>query len=113
MEEWKSRLIEEQAQLKERLLKLLEFMNSETFYNFDEGTKSVFSKQRLGMELYLNALNVRVYGDPKKCDSVSGNMMALLAFMYGNSWGLGSSQHSEADKLSDLLKDIHSEENES
>ena len=44
MEEWKERLIEEHKQLKERLIKLIEFMNSEKYFAFDDNTKAVFAK---------------------------------------------------------------------
>lgn len=52
----------EQEQLKDKLLKLIDFINSEEYYKLRSNEKSLLSAQRGGMEVYLNALTKRIYG---------------------------------------------------
>ena len=63
MEDWKERLIIEQKELKEKLLKLVEFINSEKFYGLSENNRKLLRNQKIVMELYLNILSIRVYED--------------------------------------------------
>ncbi len=105
MEEWKERLLEEHKQLKERLVKLIEFMNSEKYYSFDDNTKAVFTKQRAGMEIYLSALNVRVFGDPKKYSN-SSDLMTLFYMTMLNTNAFTPSKSPEMEKLEKLMDEI-------
>lgn len=105
MEEWKERLLEEHKQLKERLVKLIEFMNSEKYFTFDDNTKAVFAKQRAGMELYLSALNVRVFGDPKKYSN-SSDLMALFYMTMLNTNAFIPSKSPEMEKLEKLMEEV-------
>lgn len=57
------KLKEEQQELKERLKRLIDFMNSEEFFTVPDGEKSLLNSQRAGMEMYLNALTNRIYSD--------------------------------------------------
>lgn len=52
----------EQVELKEKLLRLIDFMNSEEFAGLDGTEKGLLASQRAGMEVYLNALTQRIYG---------------------------------------------------
>ena len=52
----------EQEQLKDKLFKLIDFINSEEYYKLDSNEKSLLSTQRGGMEIYLNALTKRICG---------------------------------------------------
>jgi hypothetical protein len=53
MEDWKERLVKEQAELKEKFLKLTEFINSEEFYGLSSNNKQLLKNQKIVMELYL------------------------------------------------------------
>lgn len=56
-------LVNEQAQLKDKLIKLIGFINSDEFYKLSENNKTLLNNQRIGMEIYLNCLNARLYED--------------------------------------------------
>ena len=99
------KLKKEQEELKERLLKLINFINSEEYYSLDETEKSLLTSQRTGMEIYLNALTQRIYG-ARKMD-ISGSMLPLLMMsMYPF-----SSTPSSVDTLKEQL-DKDEEKNE-
>ena len=66
MEPFEERLIAEQKELKERLAKLTEFINSEKFYALSRNKRQVLKNQKIAMELYLNILNMRVFEDVDK-----------------------------------------------
>lgn len=66
MENWHTRLIDEQKEVKERFVRLIGFINSEEFYTLSPNTKQVLRNQKIVMELYLNILNMRVYEDIDK-----------------------------------------------
>ena len=70
------KLKKEQEELKERLLKLIAFINSEEYFTLDEAEKSLLMSQRSGMEIYLNSLTQRIYG-VRKMD-ISSSMLPLL-----------------------------------
>lgn len=103
MEEWKERLLEEHKQLKERLVKLIEFMNSEKYFAFDDNTKAVFNRQRTGMEIYLSALNIRVFGKPEEHNVLGDIMPLFLMNMIGSSY---ASNKSADDKFEELMNKI-------
>ena len=66
MEPFKERLIAEQKELKERLAKLTDFINSEKFYALSQNNRLVLKNQKIAMELYLGVLNMRVFEDVDK-----------------------------------------------
>ena len=70
------KLKDEQVDLKDRLVKLIDFINSGEFYTLDETEKSLLMSQRAGMEIYLNSLTQRIYG-AKKGDP-SGSLIPLM-----------------------------------
>lgn len=88
----KEKMIEEQKDLKGKLLELIDYMNSEEFFTLSEKEKALLNSQRSGMEMYLNALTNRIYSDKEKAD-FSGNILPLLLLsMLGNGgWGGPSS----------------------
>jgi hypothetical protein len=71
-----SKLKQEQSELKERLHKLVDFINSEEYYSLDAQEKSLLASQRAGMEIYLNSLTQRIYGANDA--NFTGNMLPLL-----------------------------------
>lgn len=56
------KLKKEHKELKERLVKLIAFMNDEAYFNLDSTEKGLLTNQRMGMEIYINALSQRIYG---------------------------------------------------
>ena len=57
----REKLEQEHVQLKERLAELVDFINSEEFYKQNEVDKQLIATQRSGMEMYLNALSLRLW----------------------------------------------------
>ena len=85
----REKMIEEQKDLKGKLLELVDYMNSEEFFNLSDKEKALLNSQRAGMEMYLNALTNRIYGDKEKMEFSSGVLPLLLLGMF--SGGFGSS----------------------
>lgn len=75
------KLKKEQDELKERLVKLIAFINSEEYFALDETEKSLLMSQRVGMEVYLNSLTQRIYG-ARKIDTSSSILPLILMSMF-------------------------------
>lgn len=86
MEDYKERLIIEQKELKEKLIKLMEFINSEKFYELSENNKQLLRNQKIAMELYLSTLNMRLFDDVDKITVPDLGMLQLMGGIFGNSW---------------------------
>ena len=85
MEDWKERLIVEQKELKERLVKLMEFINSEKFYELSPNNKQLLKNQKIVMELYLSVLNMRVFENVDEIVVPDLAMMQMMGNVFGNS----------------------------
>ena len=102
------KLKKEQAELKERLVKLIAFINSEEYFTLDETEKSLLMSQRVGMEIYLNSLTQRIYG-VRKLDPC-GSMLPLMLMSMFNPFSPSSSS---VDVLKEQLeKDQDKEKND-
>lgn len=86
MEDYKERLIIEQKELKEKLIKLMEFINSEKFYELSENNKQLLKNQKIAMELYLSVLNMRVFEDVDKIFIPDLGMLQMVGSVFGNTW---------------------------
>jgi len=73
-----------------KLLELVDYMNSEEFFTLSEKEKSLLNSQRAGMEMYLNALTNRIYGDKEKMEFSSGVLPLLLLGMLSGGFGSSS-----------------------
>ena len=74
----KEKLEMEHAQVKERLAELVDFISSEEFYKQSDSEKQLIATQRTGMEMYLNALSVRLWGKEQECNPLSSSLTSLL-----------------------------------
>lgn len=63
MEDWIERLVVEQVELKEKLAKLVDFMNSEKFFELGLNQRKMLVNQKVAMEMYLKCLSIRMYED--------------------------------------------------
>lgn len=77
---WHERLVAEHAELKDKLVKLVIFINSEEYYKLSENNRKVLQNQKIAMEFYLNILNMRVY---QNVDEIVVPDMAILGLMTG------------------------------
>lgn len=89
MEDYKERLIIEQKEFKEKLSKLVEFMNSEKYYKLSPNNRLVLKNQKIAMDLYLQVLNMRVFEDIDKIYVPNYALMQVFGAAFGNSWGFG------------------------
>ena len=89
MEDYKERLIIEQKELKEKLIKLMEFINSEEFYGLSSNNKQLLKNQKIAMELYLSTLNMRLFDDVDKITVPDLGMLQLMGGVFGNTWTKG------------------------
>lgn len=89
MEEYKEKLIKEQNELKEKLSKLTEFMNSEEYYKLSPNNRLVLKNQKIAMDLYLQVLNTRVFEDIDNIYIPDYSFMQMFGMAFGNNWGFG------------------------
>lgn len=73
----KEKLELEHVQLKERLAELVDFINSEEYYKESDAEKQLIATQRSGMEMYLNALSLRMWGK-NECNPSMPSILPLL-----------------------------------
>lgn len=103
----KEKLEQEHAQLKVSLAELVDFINSEEFYKQSEVEKQLISTQRSGMEMYLNALSLRLWGKNDCSPSMSSMLPLLMSTMLMPSF---SSPSPSATYIGDALKKDDSDE---
>lgn len=78
MENWKEILIKEKDELKEKLMKLIDFINSEKFYELSANNKQLLKNKKAIMELYLNIVNTQLYEDVDKIGITNFGMLGLF-----------------------------------
>lgn len=92
MEDYKEKLIKERDELKEKFIKLVEFINSEKFYELSPNNKQVLKNQKIIMELYLSVLNMRVFEDVDKIIVPDFGFFQLMGqALSGNGFGFPKS----------------------
>lgn len=84
MEDYKERMVEEQKELVERYTKLVTFCNSEKYFSLEENERKLLKMQKFGMEIYLQALQERLWGKNEDITTDSSSVMSILAnIMFG------------------------------
>ena len=83
MEDYKERLLIEQKELKERFVKLVEFINSANFYKLSTNNRQLLKNQKMVMELYLSVLNMRIYEDVDKIVVPDLGFMQMMGNVFG------------------------------
>lgn len=86
MEDRKVRLLVEQKELKEKFVKLVEFINSEEYYKLSDNTRLLLKNQKIAMELYLNVLNMRVFEDVDNITVPDYGMLQGMANVFCHTW---------------------------
>lgn len=84
-------LIKEQKELKEKLSKLTEFMNSEEYYKLSKNNRLVLKNQKIAMELYIQVLNMRVFENIDEIYVPDYAFMQVFGAAFGKNWGFGDS----------------------
>ena len=84
----REKMEQEHAQLKERLRELTDFINSEEYYKLSEAEKQLIAAQRSGMEVYINALSIRLWGKGNTNGAFSPSLLGLVtSLMFAPSFG--------------------------
>lgn len=91
MGDWKARLLVEQKELKEKFVKLVEFINGEEYYKLSDNTRLLLKDQKIAMELYLNVLNMRVFEDVDNITVPDYGMLQGMASVFCYTWNAPSS----------------------
>lgn len=92
MENDKERLIIEQKELKEKLFKLTEFVNSEEYYKLSPNNRLVLKNQKIVMELYLQVLNMRVFENVDEIFVPDYGFMQMFGAAFSNNFGFGDTK---------------------
>ena len=58
-EPWNESVVSEQADLKRKYIKLVEYINSERFYNLSENEQKLLNNQKILMEAYIKILSTK------------------------------------------------------
>jgi len=90
MEKYKERLIEEQKELKDKLSKLTEFMNSEDYYKLSPNNRLVLKNQKIAMDLYLQVLNMRVFENVDEVCVPNYALMQVFGTAFSGNFGFGN-----------------------
>ena len=90
MKNYKENLIEEQKELKEKVSKLTEFMNSEEYYKLSSNNRLVLKNQKIAMDLYLQVLNTRVFEDVDKIYIPDYALMHVFGTAFSGNFGFGN-----------------------
>lgn len=88
MENYK-KLIVKQKELKEKVSKLTEFINSEEYYKLSQNNRLILKNQKIAMDLYLQVLNTRVFEDVDNIYVPDYAFMQVFGAAFGNNWGFG------------------------
>ena len=90
MEDYKERLIEEQKELKEKVSKLTEFMNSKDYYKLSPNNRLILKNQKIAMDLYLQVLNTRVFEDVDKIYIPDYALMHVFGTAFSGNFRFGN-----------------------
>lgn len=77
----REKLEKEQAELKARLAELVDFINSEEYYKLPEKEKNLIATQRSGMEVYMSAVSIRLWGSNRDRQITPSSLFGLLTSM--------------------------------
>jgi len=109
MEDNKEKLIIEQQELKEKLSKLTEFMNSEEYYKLSHNNRLVLKNQKIAMDLYLQVLNMRVFENVDEIYVPDYAFMQVFGAAFCNNWGFGDTN--SIKYLREQVENSNKEEN--
>lgn len=107
-EPWEESVVSEQADLKRKYIKLVEYINSERFYNLSDNDKKLLNNQKILIEAYIKILSIKLYEDINKVTITDFSWLQLLTGVFGNSftdniqYKTDSKQIEETKKYHDL-----------
>lgn len=106
-------LKKEQAEAKEKLVELVDFVNSEEFYTLTPVEKGLISQQRTGLEMYVSSLTKQLYAQKDAIDTSNILWLSMLYGMMNTTSGFSSSSSAENLKKQLEEDDFKTKEEES
>lgn len=83
----------EQQELKDKLVNLVNFMNSDKFYKLSKNRRQLLMNKKVTMEAYLSVLNMMVYEDIDNIFVPDLNFVGLMGNVLGGNFALGNSSN--------------------
>lgn len=74
----KEKLEQEHAYVKERLSELTAFINSSEYYALKDSERRIIANQRIGMEMYIGNLSLRLWGNIQEYPTDPSMLYGLL-----------------------------------
>lgn len=86
-EPWGESIVEEHKGLKEKYTKLVDYINSEEYYNLSPNAKRILSNQKVLMEAYISTLSIRLYENVDTTFIQDYSMLGILFTTFSNNFG--------------------------
>ena len=83
-EPWNESVVSEQADLKRKYIKLIEYINSERFYNLSDNEQKLLNNQKFLIEAYLKILNIKLYDDTNSTFIADLSWLSILSGVFNN-----------------------------
>lgn len=85
-----SELITEQAQTKEKLARLVDYISSNDYYTLSPNKRKAILNRKVCLEMYLSTLNTEVFEDVDSIVVPDMGWMGVMGYMLSGSIGYGS-----------------------
>ena len=84
----------EQVELKNKLLKLMDFISSEEYYKLSPNKKKMIENRKIAIEMYLKVLTMEVYEDIDHTNVPDFALLGLMGSMFTGSFGFNPNSNS-------------------
>jgi len=91
------RLKVEQVELKNRLLRLVDYMNSEKYSKLSPNKKKMIENRKIAIEMYLKVLTMEVYEDIDHTNVPDFALLGLMGSMFSGNFGFNPNNNSKQE----------------
>lgn len=81
-------LLKDHAQLLERLIDEIKFINSEEFYRLPNDSRKLHEMKRESIETYIKTISIELWGANESIDITSILMASIFGGMFNNNYSL-------------------------
>jgi len=98
-------LKKEQLEMKGKLSELVDFINSEKYYELSENKRKILQNKKVCLEYYLGVLNLEIYEDIESVVIPDMTWMSMLSGMFSSGFGKSTfrMQNTEQKKEEDNI----------